>query len=70
MRKPTLSYEPTPPPPGIRVERKPPSCVAWNEMVAAGYYTIGAAFVDATFRNVTRTVLVTPPSSPQKLKVI
>jgi hypothetical protein len=68
--KATLSYEPTPPPPGVRVERTPPSETAWNEIVAAGYYTIGAAFADATFRNVTRTVLVTPPSSPQKLRVI
>lgn len=66
----TLSYEPSPPPPGMRVERTPPSSTIWNETVTAGYYMIGAAFADATFRNVTRTVLVTPPSSPQKLRVI
>jgi hypothetical protein len=67
--KATLSYQPTPPPPGVRVERTPPSSVIWNEMVKAGYYTIGAAFSDATFHDVTRTVLVIPPSSPQKLRV-
>lgn len=68
--KATLSYEPTPPPPGVRVERTPPSSTAWNKTVEAGYYTIGAAFADATYQNVTRNVLVTPPSSPQKLRVI
>ena len=70
LTKATLSYEPTPPPPGERVERTPPVATIWNQTVKAGYYTIRAAFADATYRNVTRTVLVTPPSSPQKLRVM
>jgi Caspase domain len=67
--KAALSYEPIPPPPGVRVERKAPSSAAWHEMVTAGYYTVGAAFADATFPNVTQTVLVRPPSTPRKLRV-
>lgn len=65
----TLSYEPTPPPPGDRVERTPPDPTIWTRTVTAGYYTIAAAFADSTFGNVARNALVTPPSSPQKLKV-
>jgi hypothetical protein len=68
--KATLSYEPTPPPPGERVERMPPASAIWNQTVKAGYYTIEAAFADATFGNVARIALVTPPSSPQKLRVV
>lgn len=47
----------------------PPYSSVWKQTVKAGYYTIGAEFADATFVNVTRPVLVTPPSSPQKLRV-
>lgn len=66
----TLSYEPTPPPLGERVKRTPPASNVWNQTVKAGYYTIGAEFADETFGNVSRTVLVTPPSSPHKLRVV
>lgn len=65
-----LSYQPTPPPPGERVERMPPDSMIWSKTVKAGYYNIEAAFDDATFGNVSRTVLVIPPSSPQKLRVV
>ena len=63
-----LSCE-TSPPPGARYERMPPAPTAWELIVRAGYYTINASFIDGAFRNASRTVLVTPPSSPHRLKV-
>jgi hypothetical protein len=70
LAKATLSYEPTPPPPGERVERTPPVSTIWNQTVKAGYYTIGARFDDATFADASRNVLVKPPTCPQKLRVL
>lgn len=63
-----LSCE-TSPPPGERFEREPPEATAWELMVRAGYYNVKASFMDGTFRNATRTVLVMPPSSPHRLRV-
>jgi hypothetical protein len=68
--KATLSYQPTPPPRRMRVERTPPASTIWSKTVKAGYYKIGAAFADGTFSVETRTVLVAPPSSPHKLRAV
>jgi hypothetical protein len=70
LDKATLSYEPIPPPPGERIERTPPASIPWKLTVKAGFYTIGATFEDGTFSAAPRNVLVTPPSSPQKLRVV
>ena len=66
----TLFYKPTSPRRSKRILRIPPASVAWELTLKGGYYTVGASFPDATFKNATRDVLLTPPSSPQKLRVV
>jgi hypothetical protein len=65
----TLFYKPTSPRRAKRILRTPPASVAWELTLKGGYYTVGASF-NATFKDAARDVLLTPPWSPQKLRVV
>jgi Caspase domain len=70
LDKAMLFYRPASPRRAKRIVRTPPASVVWELTLRGGYYTVGASFADATFKNDYRDVLLTPPSSPQKLRVV